>query len=139
MSCRIVLYVLIYKCTRACSSFSLQNEVDKVYVLRSTENLKFRSLAKLKMYELIGGRGQRRHVFLDCNCLPVKNCDDLFRLSGVQWCGLNGTGEEFAGILVNSTSMRGVDMEKITRKVVERENLQGKSLIQNMNNFCNKI
>ncbi|XP_035707663.1 mycocerosic acid synthase-like polyketide synthase [Folsomia candida] len=106
-------------------SFSLQNEVDKVYVLRSTENLKFRSLAKLKMYELIGGRGQRRHVFLDCNCLPVKNCDDLFRLSGVQWCGLNGTGEEFAGILVNSTSMRGVDMEKITRKVVERENLQG--------------
>lgn len=93
----------------------------KVSHVKSDKNWQFRSLAKLKVYELLAGGGQQ-HVFLDCNCLPVKNCDDLFRLNGVQWCGLNENGEKFAAIVMNTAVMRDFDLDKF---VAEQEQLFG--------------
>lgn len=91
------------------SSYYLQREVDKVCDLKSVKNLQFRTLAKIQLHNLLAGQ---QFVFLDCNCLPVKNCDELFRLNGVQWSGLDGNGGEFAAIVVNPTLMRDFELEK---------------------------
>lgn len=100
--------------------------MDKVYFSKPVENLSFRSLAKLKLQQLMAGERQQRFVLLDCNCLPIKNCDDLFRLNGVQWSELGETGEEFAAIVANSTLMRDGDLDTVMRLVVGRETLKSK-------------
>jgi hypothetical protein len=59
-----------------------------------------------------------KSVFLDCSCLPLKNCDELFRSSGVQWV----EDGNVAAIIVKSQSLPRENRQRITELIVQKEN-----------------
>lgn len=92
----------------------LQGEVGSVFWAEPVPGVLFRSVAK----RVAGGlKGLHKAVFLDCACLPLKNCDDLFRTHGVQW-----VREDKAVVLTKSRSLAAEDHDLITELVVQREN-----------------
>ncbi|XP_035716828.1 narbonolide/10-deoxymethynolide synthase PikA1, modules 1 and 2 [Folsomia candida] len=63
----------------------LQSEFNACYLVIEDElstKVEFRTGALWYAYE-----NWSHFVWLDCNCLVVRNCDDLFHRSGVQWAG----------------------------------------------------
>ncbi|XP_035715748.1 phenolphthiocerol synthesis polyketide synthase type I Pks15/1 [Folsomia candida] len=100
----------------------LQGEVGSVFWAEPVPGVLFRSVAK----RVAGGlKGLHKAVFLDCACLPLKNCDDLFRTHGVQW-----VREDKAVVLTKSRSLAAEDHDLITELVVQREN-GGKFVAEN--------
>lgn len=100
----------------------LQDEFQQVYWVNPEEypQLKFRSVAKLAAQRLVQ---LHKGVFLDCNCVAVKNIDELFHHNGVQFVGKKaGQGEEFAAVLVKARSLSEKEREIATDLTVEKEN-----------------
>lgn len=79
------------------------------------KGLHFRSFAKA-----IAARLPALHktVFLDCGVLPIKNCDELFRLTGTQFV----ESGHFAAIMVKSRSIGKDEQDLITNLVIAKEN-----------------
>ncbi|XP_035705542.1 phenolphthiocerol synthesis polyketide synthase type I Pks15/1 isoform X2 [Folsomia candida] len=112
----------------------LQDEVLQCYWVDPDDHpgLQFRSVAKLraeKMKEL------HKSVFLDVNCLALKNCDELFLKNGTQWVGrdenIKGSSPH-AAIVVKSRSFGQTEKQLVTELVVQGEN-PGKFSIKNPN------
>lgn len=80
-------------------------------------NLQFRSLAKLYIQRI---PQLKCSVFLDCNCLVLKNCDSIFRQNGVQW--VNANRAPYAAIVIDSKFGNKTGHGNMTNMIVEIEN-----------------
>ncbi|XP_035712782.1 phenolphthiocerol synthesis polyketide synthase type I Pks15/1 [Folsomia candida] len=81
------------------------------------KNLEFRSLAKLHAQQI---PQLKCSVFLDCNCLVLKNCDSIFRQNGVQW--VNANRAPYAAIVIDSKFGNKTGHGNMTNMIVEIEN-----------------
>lgn len=79
---------------------------------------KFLSVAKIYTQQF----GYLDHsVFIDCNCLVLKNTDALFRKNGIQWVQ-DKEGSEYAVLLINSPCTKKENQKKIMQIIAAREN-----------------
>lgn len=79
--------------------------------------MKFRSIANLHIQQI---PQLKCGVFLDSNCLALKNCDSIFRKKGVQW--VNDKGIPCAAIVINSKFGCTTGQRKMTDLIAEIEN-----------------
>ncbi|OXA61404.1 Glycogenin-1 [Folsomia candida] len=99
------------------SEFQICHRIDPLLLQLNGIPYQFRSTAKIYAQQL----PQLDHsVFIDCNCLALKNCDELFRQNGVQW--VKQTGSEYAAIVVQSSTVTKENKKTNIEKIVSREN-----------------